>query len=86
MPRTPGTDRRETISHARCFYTDPAKRGSQSPDCFPGTFARYVVRSYFIRTFRNGRVRRAPLHLCRAHAEFHEHLSPRPMNPSHKAQ
>lgn len=69
------------MSAARCFYADASRRGVRSPDCAPGPFASYVVRGYFVTTnARTGRARRAPLHLCRAHAEHHAHLRPQPMN------
>jgi hypothetical protein len=59
------------MSARRCFYADPSKRGSRSPDCAPGTFATHIVRRYFLVP------RVAPLYLCRAHAEHHAHLYPR---------
>jgi hypothetical protein len=70
------------MSAPRCFYADPKMRGKDSPECFPGTFAHYVVRCYF----DGQRPRREPLHLCRAHAEFHAHLNPRPIRRATKVE
>lgn len=55
----------------RCEYADKATRGERSPECFPGPSATHIVRGYFITT--KGR---APMYLCRAHAEYHAHLNP----------